>query len=279
MLQFERDGIRLYFGVAGNPDAPPILFLHGFRGEHRLWYPVMWGLGDTYRSIAPDLRGRGRSSAPEGVDAYGMNVYVEDLGALMDHLEIELAAIVGCSFGGMIALQFAVNCPERVAALCITDALPAAVSDRYSSEFGEREERLAELEEVVRQGATLALVRRGHVPAVSDPALAAEIARRTAAMSTDGYLGIAYTRRTRPDLIPLLRERLTMPVLLCTGDQDPVRSGFRAMRDELPDARAVTFADLGHGVPFADPDRFLKELSRFLGDVEEGRATAGDRTA
>jgi pimeloyl-ACP methyl ester carboxylesterase len=69
-----------------------------------------------------------------------------------------------------------------------------------------------------------------------------------------------------------------MPVMLVTGDQDPVRSAFTVMHEELPQARAVTFKDTNHGVPMLRPAPFLKVLREFLADARAGRPVAAELT-
>lgn len=278
MGTFERGGLEFNYETMGDPGAPPVVLLHGFTGESRNWYPVMRGLADRYFVVAPDLRGHGRSAAPEGTEAYAIEEYAADLGALFDHLGIELAAVVGSSFGGMVALQFSTTWPDRVAALCVSDASPAYASDRYTPEFAEREGGIDRAEAVVRERGPGELGRR-RAATVRDPRMARAIREQAARMSRDGWLGAAHARRTRPDLIPVLRDRLTMPVLICTGDEDPVRSAFQVMREELPGARAVTFLETGHGVPMIRPEQFVKALVAFLEDVEASRPVVGDRTA
>jgi pimeloyl-ACP methyl ester carboxylesterase len=206
-----------------------------------------------------------------------MENYAADLAALLDELQIDVCAMVGCSFGGMVALQFVTTWPERVAALCLTDTSPAYESERYDEAFRERERDIDRRDDIVRRFGTAELGKRA-AAGVADPFLAEGIRKRFAAMSAAGFNGAAHARRSRPDVTPLLASRLTMPVLLCTGDRDPVRCAFEVMAQELPGARAVTFKECGHGVPSIRPDAFLDVLGGFLSDVEDGKPVAGRRT-
>jgi pimeloyl-ACP methyl ester carboxylesterase len=173
----------------------------------------------------------------------------------------------------MVALQFAVTWPEMVAALVVTDSSPAYDSPRYAEAFRERERRMREMEEVAQRFGMRELGRR-MAATVSDPFLAEGLRNRFARMRPEGYLGAAKARRERPDLIAELGPRLTMPVLICTGDQDPVRSAADVMAEELPGARLVVFRDAGHGVPALRPEAFLDTVTGFFRDVEEGRPIA-----
>jgi pimeloyl-ACP methyl ester carboxylesterase len=240
-----------------------------------MWIGQVGPFSEQYRVIVPDLRGHGKTTAPADPADYGIARYAEDVRELLDHLEIRLCALVGCSFGGMIALQFATTYPERVAALVISDSSPAYDHPGYDEGFRERERRMREQEELVRRGGTAALAKQA-AATVGDGELAEALRQRYLRMSSDGFLGAALTRRTRPDLTPLLQERLTMPVLLCGGDDDPVSCALPVMQAELPGARVARFKRTGHGIPALRPDLFNEVVLRFLADVEDGEPIAGE---
>jgi pimeloyl-ACP methyl ester carboxylesterase len=242
-----------------------------------MWAPHVEPRGADYFVVAPDLRGHGLSSAPEGLDAYSIEIYAEDIRALLDHLGGDVCAIVGCSFGGMVALQFATTWPERLAGLVVSDAGAAYDNERYAEPYRERERRMLEAEDVVRRQGMAGLAKRA-VAGVKDTFMAEGIRRRYLAMKAEGYLGASKTRRERPDLLPVVGERLTMPVLICIGEDDPVHSAADVMAEELPAARYVTFKGSGHGVPSARPEAFTEAVLRFFADIEEGHTIAGRRT-
>ena len=277
MAEFTRDGVTLFYETRGDPETPPVVLLHGFTMDGRMWLGSIEALAATFHVIVPDLRGHGRSSAPDDPDAYSMEIYGEDLRALLDHLEIGISALAGCSFGGMVALQFATAWPERIACLVLSDTSPAYASDRYDDAFRERQRRMLEAEEMVRALGTAELGRRA-ARSVKDPFLAEALRRRYAAMLPEGYLGASRARRERPDLIPLLRERLTFPVLLCVGDEDPAGAGTRVLAEELPAARVITFRGTGHGVPVIRAEAFTDAVMRFFREIEEGRFVGGERS-
>ncbi|MBI5948273.1 MAG: alpha/beta fold hydrolase [Chloroflexi bacterium] len=274
MPEFDRDGVTLFYETWGSPEAPAVVLLHGFTSDQRMWLPHVEAFAEDYRVIVPDLRGHGRSASPEDPAAYSMETYAEDLRALLDDVGADVCALIGCSFGGMVALQFATTWPERVAALVISDSSPAYDHPAYAEAFRERERRISAMAEVVRTKGPAALGKQA-AAAVKDPFLAEGIRRRYRALHRDGFLGAESARRSRPDLAPLLRERLAMPVLLCWGSEDPVISAREVMAAELPGARVVVFERTGHGVPAIRPGPFTKAVLDFLGDVEDGKAVAG----
>jgi len=271
------DDISINYETWGDPEAPPVILLHGFTGDLRMWAPHVEPLSADYFVVAPDLRGHGLSSAPEDLDAYSIEIYTDDIRALLDHLGGDVCAIVGCSFGGMIALQFATTWPERLAGLVISDAGAAYNNERYAEPYRERERRILEAEAVVRRHGMAGLARRA-VAGVKDPFMADGIRRRYLGMKAEGYLGASKTRRERPDLLPVIGERLTMPVLICAGEDDPVRSATDTMAEKLPGARYLTFKGAGHGVPSLRPEAFTDAVLGFFADIEEGHTIAGRLT-
>jgi pimeloyl-ACP methyl ester carboxylesterase len=271
------EALSLNYETWGDPEAPAVVLLHGFTADLRMWSPHVDALSQDYRVVALDLRGHGRSSAPEDITSYSMEAYADDVKALLDGLEVDVCGLIGCSFGGMVALQFAVTWPERVAALVISDSSPAHDSERYDEPFRERERNMAALGEVVARFGTAELGKR-EAAKVSDPFLANGIRKRYSAMSNEGFLGAIHARQARRDLIPLLRDRLTMPLLVCAGENDPVRVGAEVIAAEVPSAAYVMFKGAGHAVPVNRAAAWRDVVLGFLGDVEDGNVHPGKRT-
>ncbi len=123
-------GGTLHVGVAGpppgTPGVPVVLAVHGITGSHRSWAGVARHLGDAATVLAPDLRGRGESSAVGG--PYGLGVHVEDLVAVLDHAGCDRAVVAGHSMGGYIVARFAAAAPDRISAAVLVDGgLPLPV--------------------------------------------------------------------------------------------------------------------------------------------------------
>ena len=267
------DDFNLHYETWGDAEAPAVVLLHGFTSSHRMWAAQAGELADDYFVIAPDLRGHGRTTSPEGLDEYGIDRYADDLVALLDHLDVSVCALVGCSFGGMIALQFAVTHPSRLACLVVSDASPAYERPDYDERFRAREAGMRDHEAIARVHGMAVLGKRLSAT-VEDPFLADGIRNRYAKLNLEGFLGAAHTRRSRPDLTERLGE-IAVPVMLCDGDEDPGFCALEVMAHELPGARVVTFPGAGHGLPAQRPSEFNDVLQRFLADVEDGNAVAG----
>ncbi|MCU6482178.1 alpha/beta hydrolase [Arthrobacter sp. A2-55] len=108
----------LAFGEWGDPGAPAVLAVHGITANHLAWAAVARALPE-FHVIAPDLRGRGGSRGLGG--PYGMEAHAADLAALLDHVGVATAAVVGHSMGAFAALVFGLRHPGRTAATVLVD--------------------------------------------------------------------------------------------------------------------------------------------------------------
>jgi epoxide hydrolase 4 len=112
-------GITLSCRVAGPPDAPVLLFLHGFPEAAFVWDATLAHFAGRYRCVAPNLRGYERSSAPPEVEAYRAKHLVADIAALIDQLGGPLEALVAHDWGGAVAWNVAVVHPRKLKRLVI----------------------------------------------------------------------------------------------------------------------------------------------------------------
>jgi pimeloyl-ACP methyl ester carboxylesterase len=125
------DGVRLSGEESGQ--GTPIVLLHGLTATRR--YVVMGSRAlerSGHRTIAYDARGHGHSDPAADPSAYTYELLAEDLGAVLDSLELERAVLAGASMGAQTALRFALDRPERVLALgLITPAFDPDAADDY----------------------------------------------------------------------------------------------------------------------------------------------------
>lgn len=115
-------GIRIRYDERGPREARPLVLAHGFGVALGMWMPQRRALAERHRLITWDARGHGGSSAPESVAGYTMPALAQDLRGLLEALDaVDGAVIGGMSFGGMIALQYAVEHAAGVHALILSD--------------------------------------------------------------------------------------------------------------------------------------------------------------
>jgi pimeloyl-ACP methyl ester carboxylesterase len=105
------NGIRIHYAEAGDPDAPPVVCLHGWPQHWYMWRDLIGPLAETRRVICPDLRGLGWSEAPAG--GYDKENFATDLLALLDALRIERTTLVGHDWGGYACFLACLRTPER----------------------------------------------------------------------------------------------------------------------------------------------------------------------
>jgi 3-oxoadipate enol-lactonase len=115
---------HLYYDKAG--EGPAVVLLHGFGVDRRSWYPQFEVFAERYTVVAVDLRGFGLASMPDGPYRHH-----DDVAAVLDHLGIAQASLVGSSMGGRVAFDFAIAHPDRTRVVVSADGVPSGfVFDR-----------------------------------------------------------------------------------------------------------------------------------------------------
>ena len=132
------EGIRIRYDERGPSDGRPLVLAHGFGVSLEMWLPQTRALAEDYRLITWDARGHGGSSAPGVVEDYTMPALARDLRGLLEALDATEGAVIGgMSFGGMIATQYAVDYPDGVHALVLSDTTTRGDSPRPRSSTAE----------------------------------------------------------------------------------------------------------------------------------------------
>ncbi|MGV0743163.1 alpha/beta fold hydrolase [Mycolicibacterium sp. XJ870] len=251
------NGIRLAYTDTG--DGPAILFIHGFMFNHSMWRHQVAAL-DGWRRIAPDIRGMGLSDAPIG--GYGMDLYADDLAALLDALDVDRTVLCGLSMGGYVALEFLRRHRERVTALILLDA-------RAEADTAERKSSRNDMIARVRNGDTDSLPQELASEFLADSA-PAEVRRQLEEMMdrtpAAGIVGALEAMRDRPDSRSLLQSIVNLPTLLLMGSNDrrTPRGSVRALADQIPNAMFTVIPGAGHVPPLENAEETTESLRRFL---------------
>jgi pimeloyl-ACP methyl ester carboxylesterase len=116
------NGIELSCRGTGELGRPLLVFLHGFPEAAFVWDELLKHFGQSYRCVAPNLRGYERSSAPADVEAYRAKHLVADIAALIDQLGGRVEALVAHDWGGAVAWNLAVQRPETMGHLVIVNS-------------------------------------------------------------------------------------------------------------------------------------------------------------
>jgi pimeloyl-ACP methyl ester carboxylesterase len=204
--------VRLAYDDAGSGDC--VVLIHGHPFDRTLWEPQLAALRDSFRVLAPDLRGFGESPVTPG--SVTMGEYAADVEELLDGLGIMRAAIVGLSMGGLVTMELAVSRPERYWAigLVTTTAEPVTPQERVA-----RRQR-ADAVERDGMGVLVDYMHTGVYGPACPPAIRARVDAMMSAASPAGAAAALRGRAERPDYRPLLA-RLDIPAFVCTGSADP----------------------------------------------------------
>jgi 3-oxoadipate enol-lactonase len=262
------NGIRTYYEIDEGPAGAgePLVLLHGFTGSLAQWQAVRPLLATERTVIAYDLRGHGHTEAPQDVQSYTMAGYAEDLRALLDALSIERAHILGSSFGGMVALEFALRYPVRVTTLILSDTSAGPRCVELSEPLAAREEGIDRALAYAKTHGLTALVERElqtRPELRADPHRLEHFHARWRRMTLHGFLGAGHARATRTDHHGDLG-RLHMPVLIIAGDRDVIVPAAEYMHAHIPGSALRLIAGAGHPAVADQPHGFVAVVRGFL---------------
>lgn len=256
------NGATINYVEAGNPSAPPVVFVHGFPFSHAMWDPQMEAVSRTHRAIAYDVRGHGESLVGDG--QYTIEGHVDDLIGLLDHLGIPQTVIVGLSMGGYITLRALERHPDRFRAAALCDTRSESDSDEA------KVRRAAGIAGVKKDGS--AAFAESFAKAVfaertftADPAAVEKIRtiiRRTPPLSIAGTL-LALAART--DTTASLAS-IRIPVLILVGEHDVTTppDASRAMHQRIAGSELHIIPGAAHMSNLENPAVFNEKLLAFL---------------
>jgi len=301
MIEFRRvplgTGVTLNVALAGDPDEPPAILLHGFPESHRTWRGVAPLLQDRFRLIMPDQRGFGGSDRPHGVESYRSSAVVDDLFALADALGIGSFALVGHDWGGAAAWAAAIKGDPRIERLAIVNSphplifqksLIESVEQRAASQYMNAF-RASGFEQAVEAMGYETFFEKSFGPHV-DLARIPEAERRQyiAEWSQPGALtAMLNWYRASPLVVPppgatvpvpdwVLGPfpKVRIPTLVIWGMRDPALLPLQldGLDRLVEDLTIVRVPDAGHFAPWEAPGPVAEALGPFLGG--KGTATA-----
>ncbi len=268
MTRVSVNGIFLNVEISG--EGPDLLLLHGFTGDTSTWSPFLDTFAN-YRTIRVDLIGHGRSDSPPDPKRYTMKHAVEDLQALLHHLDVERTALLGYSLGGRVALHFALEAPEMLTALILESASPGIpdAADREKRRQGDDE-----LADSILSDGLEAFVDRWQSQALfeSQLRLPAEVQQRQRTQRlSQNPLGLANSLRGMgagsQDYLLSKLHALHVPSLFLAGALDQRYAALApSMAAEAPDAQHQVIEDAGHAVHLEKPAEFEAAVSAFLAE-------------
>lgn len=257
-------------------DGPPAVLIHAGIADMGMWDDVLPALSERHRVIRYDLPGFGQSPLTgDHIDP------TADLGAVLDAFGVERAALIGGSLGGRVALEFAVERPERVTALLlVAPGLRGYEFSAFVRRAGEEEDEAFERGDY--EVAAEAMVRTWLIgPRRTEADVDPSVADRLREMSVRSYqlyaeaLAEGGEPRNADGPQPPAIERLgevAVPTLVLVGDADVPDMLEIADRLEagIPGARKVVWADVAHVPPMERPRDFERLTLDFLASVPTG---------
>lgn len=254
-------GLTRAIGYEVRGEGPAVLFLHPFPFDRSIWAGARAAL-DGFRTIALDSRGFGESEL--GEPGFSVDDLGDDAIALLDHLGVLSAAVVGCSMGGYVALSMAARHPARLSALLLCDTRADADGE---TALANRQAAIDEIRahgpEAYLDGVAVRLCGRS-----AGAEVRAEVQRAALASSADFRRALPITLealRSRPDRMAVL-ERLRLAALVVVGDEDSVAppEHARQMQRALAGSKLATIASAGHLPMIERPEAFAATLRDFL---------------
>jgi pimeloyl-ACP methyl ester carboxylesterase len=268
------NGLRLCYLEWGQSEALPVVCVHGYTSSAEAFNAVARRLEDRAPLVAMDVRGHGESDwSPDG--AYQYADQAGDLAALVDELRFDRFVLIGTSMGGIIAMAYAAQHPQRLRGLVINDIGPDAEagSSRITGLVGSRPADFASLDEAMeyrRQTSPITAAR----PLEDQHETALGVLRqqpdgRWAWKMDPAYIEQRVKRGApmRPQLWPAL-ETLPCPTLVVWGTDSDVLSEAQAKRmtTALPKGELVRVPGIGHAPTLVEPP-VLAALDRLLASV------------
>jgi 3-oxoadipate enol-lactonase len=265
-MKFNSAGVEIAYEVEGPRTGIPVVFIHGFPFNRSMWKPQTAVLRNDFHLITYDVRGHGGSGTGDG--QYTVELFVDDLIALLDHLKISRCVAAGLSMGGYIALRAIERNPERFRALVLCDTRSEADGNEGKIR------RAAQAKAVKTDGSTK--FAEAFVGAVfaketldGNPALVEAVKamiRGTTPLSIAGTLiALACRTDTTASLFTV-----KVPTLILVGKSDTLTpvSASQAMKDKIPGSTMHIIPKAGHLSNMENPDDFNEHLASFLKSVK-----------
>ena len=251
--------LTMHVLVSGPPGAPPLVLLHSLGATAHVWDEQVAELSRCFRVIRPDLRGHGLTTCTPG--PYAMELFADDLAALLDTLGISQAHIGGISIGGLISQAFAAAHPERVTSLLLVDTAMAIPTVQSWTERAAkvRAEGIASIVDGV--------MARWVTPAFIGSASAEGLRAMLLRTPVEGYA--ASVEAIAVADLSVSTGRLSLPTLIIVGDQDqstPVASA-QALNQAIAGSSLVVIENAAH-IPLVEKP---KEITSAMMDFFKSR--------
>ena len=252
------NGQTIHYRLEGTGEGLPLVFINALGTDLRIWDGVVSHFTDSHPILRYDKRGHGLSDCPPA--PYSIHDFTSDLLSLLDQLEILQVILIGISVGGMIALDFAANWPERVQALVLCDTAPViGTADMWN-------DRINRLRADGMHSMAEAILARWFAPTFKEklPAAYQGYYNMVTRMPVEGYTGTCEALRDA-DLTEATRTIEVHTLILCgTEDVSTPPELVRGLVELMPDAEFQEIPAAGHSTCIEQPDVVAERIGRFL---------------
>ncbi|MBH66799.1 MAG: alpha/beta hydrolase [Rhodospirillaceae bacterium] len=232
----------------------PVVFIHGVGLDRQMWLPLMYKLENRYQCVACDLLGHGTSNMPPG--DVNLKVFSENLLDLIGSFNPQKPTLVGFSMGAMVAQQFALDHPNVINNLILSNAI-------YKRSKTQRKAALERLEQVSEMGMVAmiepAIARWFTSHFIAENGWVLDGIRKTLLRNKPlNYLKAYRLFATADEALSDLLENIKCPTCVVTGENDvnSTTSMAYAMAENLKKSKVIVMKGLAHGAPIEAPDDF-----------------------
>jgi proline iminopeptidase len=280
------NNIKIFYKIMGSGE--PVFVLHGGPGMfHDYFLPYMEKLAKQYTLVFYDQRGNGQSLINISVETYTFDLHVKDLEELRKSLGFKKIHLMGHSFGGYLAMRYAIKYSQNLKSLILLNTAPASREllmksqmnriSRYTEE--ERTRIQSMFQKMLANPEPEALTRMLHLTekvSLHDPKKIGEIFSRVK-FNEETARNLMAINRLQGQLLAAFDihdqlDKISAPTLIITGESDfMVPESSQAIQKKIKGSRLTTIKKSGH-YPFAEnPDDFFKAVKEFLTKVDENK--------
>ena len=278
-MPYTEGDVRLYYEETGS--GHPIVFVHEYAADHREWEAQVRYFGREYRCVTYAARGYVPSDVPHEPELYGQDAATDDIAAVMGHLGLPRAHVVGLSMGAFATLRFGLRYPGMASALVVAGVGSGSDPSQLAAW---RRAQVEKADRLARDGWDAMADEVGNDPTrvqlrKKDPRGWREF---VAHLREHSALGSSLTgRRYQGQRDPIYEwearlAQMDIPTLLIVGDEDePCIDPTIFLKRTLPNAGLWMCPRTGHAINLEEPAAFNRAVSDFFGTVERGRWRLG----
>jgi pimeloyl-ACP methyl ester carboxylesterase len=253
------NGLAMHWTEQGT--GRPLVLMHGFPFDSRMWRAQLDALGDKCRVIAPDFRGFGKS---ENAGPFSIEQLADDVHALVQYLSLTQVALGGLSMGGYVALAYAKKYPATLSALLLIDT-------KAEGDGPEARENRDRMIAIAREKGTrpIADAMLGKLipeeSAKARPQLVRELREMMESQTAQTVAHALAAMRDRPDQTAMLAS-VAVPTLVVVGEKDAVTpvDVAKSMGEKIPRAELRVIPGAGHMSPVEQSEVVNREVKEFL---------------